>query len=80
MKRKIDSTATTRLQLAVTEINIVLGELAGQFTVQHLEAAEEWIDRLECLKWAVEANATVQEMKVWRRAKNGFDLFSEAKD
>jgi hypothetical protein len=80
MKLKPDDTATTRLQSAVNEINIVIGELAGEFTVAHLEAAENWDDRLECLRWAVEAKATLNEMKAWRRAKNGFDLFSEAND
>ena len=80
MKLQPNHTATTRLKSAVEEIQTVLIELAGEFTVAHLEAAEHWDDRLECLRWAVEAKATVAEMKAWRRAKNGFDLFSDVND
>lgn len=75
-----NQTSIDRLKTAVTEINNVLSDLVGEFTVAHLEAAEKWEDRLECLTWAVESRATVAEMKAWRRSKNGWDLFSDARD
>ncbi len=62
---------------AIAEINIVIGQLVGEFTVEHLKVAENWNDRFECLKWAVESGATVAEMKAWHRAQNGLDLFPE---
>jgi hypothetical protein len=48
-----------------------------EFSIEHLQAAEGWDDRLACLTWALEANATVKEMQVWHRARNGLDLFAE---
>lgn len=36
-----------------------------------------WDDAHECLKWANECEATVAEMKAWRRAQRGEDLFAE---
>lgn len=75
MERKKNQTNRSRVQAAIAELRIVEGALAGEFTVAHLEAAESWNDRFACLKWAVECQATVAEMKVWHRAQNGLDLF-----
>lgn len=44
----------------------------------HFRTALAWDDAHECLKWAEEAEATVSEMKAWRRAQRGEDLFAEA--
>ena len=77
MIRKPDSTNTTRLQSAIDNIQHVLRDFVGDFTVEHLKAAEGWDDRFECLKWAVECRATVAEMRAWHRAQNGLDLFSD---
>lgn len=45
----------------------------------HFYAALTWEDAAECLEWAQEIQATVAEMKAWRRAQRGEDL-SEAAD
>ncbi len=37
----------------------------------HFFAAMNWDDAAECLQWAEEAQATVAEMKAWRRALRG---------
>lgn len=79
MKLRPDS-SVGRLHEAVSLLQNVIGDLAGEFTVEHLLAAEHWHDRLQCLKWAVESRATVAEMKAWRRAQNGWDLFSTDHD
>lgn len=65
----------TRIQNAISILEQVAGSLAGQFSVEHLEAAEPWHDRFDCLKWAIENEATVSEMVCWHRAQNGLDLF-----
>ena len=39
--------------------------------------ALNWDDATKCLNWADENEATVAEMRAWRRAQNGEDLFSE---
>ena len=75
MIRKPDQTNLTRVQAAIAELQIVAGALAGEFSVKHLIVAEPWDDRFECLKWAVESQATVAEMICWHRAQNGLDLF-----
>ncbi len=36
-----------------------------------------WDDADECLEWAADVEATVAEMRAWRRAKRGDDLFAE---
>lgn len=79
-ERKPDKTNTTWLNEAKRAIEIVIGDLVGEFTVAHLAAAEKWDDRYECLKWAVESRATVAEMKAWHRAQNGLDLFPADED
>lgn len=58
------------------QLNLLRSDLVGDFTIEHLRAAEGWEDRLECLIWAIEARATVKEMVLWHRAKNGLDLFA----
>lgn len=40
----------------------------------HFYVALNWEDREECLSWANENEATVAEMKAWRRLQNGEDL------
>lgn len=44
----------------------------------HFYAALNWDDAPECLQWADENQATVAEMKAWRRALRGEDLTLEA--
>jgi len=77
MRLKPDPTNLSRVLAAIAELRIVESALAGEFTVAHLEAAESWNDRFQCLKWAVESQATVAEMKSWHRANNGLVLFTE---
>lgn len=43
----------------------------------HFYTALNWQDAQECLEWAQENNATVAEMKAWRRATHGEDLSDE---
>lgn len=40
----------------------------------HFYAAIAWDDSAECLAWADEMDATVAEMKAWRRMQHGDDL------
>ena len=75
MNPRPDQTNRTRVQAAIADLKIVESALAGEFTVEHLIVAEPWDDRFECLKWAVESQATVAEMISWHRAQNGLDLF-----
>ncbi|NQV27128.1 MAG: hypothetical protein HQ518_22505 [Rhodopirellula sp.] len=44
----------------------------------HFYVALTWADSAECLAWAEENQATVAEMKAWRRMQNGEDLTVEA--
>lgn len=44
----------------------------------HFYVAVTWTDSAECLAWADENQATVAEMKAWRRMQNGEDLTVEA--
>lgn len=44
----------------------------------HFYAALNWDDAAECLQWADEMQATVAEMKAWRRAQRGEDLTEQA--
>lgn len=46
----------------------------------HFYAALNWDDAPECLGWAEENEATVAEMKAWRRALHGEDLDEPAAD
>jgi hypothetical protein len=43
----------------------------------HFYVALNWDDAPECLAWAVENEATVSEMRAWRRAQRGEDLTAE---
>jgi hypothetical protein len=43
----------------------------------HYNVALSWEDADECLEWAADADATVAEMRAWRRAQRGEDLFAE---
>jgi len=43
-------------------------------------AALNWDDADECLLWANEVDATVAEMRAWRRAQRGEDLFAALDD
>ncbi len=42
--------------------------------------ALNWEDATKCLNWSDENEATVAEMRAWRRAQNGEDLFSEPEE
>lgn len=42
--------------------------------------ALNWDDAEDCLQWAMEAEATVAEMRAWRRAQRGEDLFAESSE
>lgn len=44
----------------------------------HFYVALTWDDARDCLRWAEENQATVAEMKAWRRALRGEDLTAEA--
>jgi hypothetical protein len=46
----------------------------------HFYAALNWDDAAECLQWADDMQATVAEMKAWRRAQHGEDLSAPADD
>lgn len=43
----------------------------------HFYAALTWSDAVRCLDWADENQATIAEMKAWRRLQNGEDLSVE---
>jgi hypothetical protein len=42
----------------------------------HFYTATSWDDAAECLQWADDMQATVAEMRAWRRAQRGEDLSS----
>lgn len=44
----------------------------------HFYLALNWDDAPECLQWADENEATVAEMRAWRRAQRGEDVSAEA--
>ncbi len=44
----------------------------------HFYAGLNWDDAAECLQWAADMDATVAEMKAWRRAQHGEDLTTTA--
>lgn len=46
----------------------------------HFYAALNWDDAPECLQWAADMQATVAEMKAWRRAQHGEDLTAPAEE
>ncbi len=49
-----------------------------QLKWSHFYAALNWDDAAECLQWANEMQATIAEMKAWRRAQRGEDLTEQA--
>lgn len=53
------------------------GDVRGRYSHlfwSHFYAALEWEDAAECLTWASDMQATVAEMRAWRRAQRGDDL------
>lgn len=46
----------------------------------HYLTAFVWPDAEECLDWAEENEASIREMKAWRRAVHGEDLTADADD
>jgi len=46
----------------------------------HFYTALTWDDAAECLKWADDMQATIAEMRAWRRAQHGEDLTEAAED
>ncbi len=42
--------------------------------------ALNWDDAFDCLQWAQDSGATVAEMRAWRKAQRGEDLFAESSD
>lgn len=46
----------------------------------HFYVALNWDDAPECLQWAQENEASVAEMRAWRRAMHGEDLSQQATD
>ncbi|MFQ5733559.1 MAG: hypothetical protein ACE5KM_16595 [Planctomycetaceae bacterium] len=46
----------------------------------HFYSALNWDDAGDCLQWAAENQATVSEMKAWRRASRGEDLTEAPRD
>jgi hypothetical protein len=44
----------------------------------HFYTALTWDDASECLKWADDMQATIAEMRAWRRAQHGEDLTEAA--
>lgn len=46
----------------------------------HLYVALNWEDSTKCLQWAEENEATVAEMRAWRRCQRGEDLFAEPEE
>jgi len=52
------------------------GDVADEYPTlkwSHFYIALRWDDATECLQWAVENQATVAEMKAWRRVQRGED-------
>lgn len=61
----------------------VYGEVRGNYPSlkwSHFYSALTWDDAETCLQWAVENEATVAEMRAWRRAQRGEDLTEPAAD
>lgn len=46
----------------------------------HFYLAVNWDDAAECLQWANEMDATVAEMRAWRRAQHGDDLTEQPQE
>jgi hypothetical protein len=61
----------------------VFGDVVGDYPSlkwSHFYVALTWDDAPECLQWAEEIQATVAEMKAWRRAMRGDDLTQDPED
>jgi hypothetical protein len=52
----------------------------AQLKWSHFYAALNWDEAAECLQWADEMQATVAEMKAWRRAQLGEDLNEQVEE
>jgi hypothetical protein len=52
----------------------------GALSWSHFYLSINWEDSAECLQWAQDQDATVAEMKAWRRAMHGEDLKSPGED
>jgi len=50
----------------------------AQLKWSHFYVALSWDDAAECLQWANDMEATVAEMKAWRRSQHGEDLSEPA--
>jgi hypothetical protein len=46
----------------------------------HFYTALTWDDAAECLRWADDMQATIAEMRAWRRAQHGEDLSEAAEE
>lgn len=58
-------------------------DVDGDYTLlkwSHFYVALNWDDSPECLQWAQENEASVAEMKAWRRAMHGEDLTQPSTD
>jgi hypothetical protein len=62
----------------VTETFADVRESYPSLKWSHYYVAMKWDDAPECLQWAQENEATVAEMRAWRRALKGEDLTTEA--
>lgn len=51
-----------------------------QLKWSHFYSALTWDDAAECLQWAQDTEATVAEMRAWRRAQRGEDLTQAGDD
>ena len=57
------------------------GDVSAEYPAlkwSHFYVALNWNDAPECLQWALENEATVAEMKAWRRTMHGEDADTEA--
>lgn len=61
-------------RLRVYKMFFGLREVYPALHWSHFAAAAGWDDFSVCLKWAQDMDATVAEMKAWRRAQNGEPL------
>jgi len=62
------------MRVTIDGRDYVLKEDTFRLTSEHFEAADKWPDRYEAIKWAMDAQASVAEMKAWHRANHGEDL------
>lgn len=64
------------LEKAVRIIDNVRSSLATHFGQRHLDIAKDWPDWHEYLVWAIQSDATAEEMRLFRAASRGEDIFS----